>query len=137
MKELKHFGDACQERVSAIERVAHAFIEVLIPGRGSDGPFSDGVDEGDSDWLSDDVVKIWAVRDDERLDVIVCPSAYEDYAAEVVVSLSSTECDMRLDSWVLAVLVAELRRQGLEGEIGYADCMRGTLAVALPKGADS
>lgn len=137
MKELKHLGDACQEKVLAIERVANAFINVLIPGEGSDGPLSDGVDEWDRGWMSDDVVRVWATRGDERLDVIICPSAYEGYAAEVVVSLSSTECDMQLDSWLLAVFVAELRRQGLEGEIGYADCMEGTLAVALPERVDS
>lgn len=137
MKELKHLGDAEREKVSAIERVAHAFSMALTPWNGSDSPLADGVDEWGSDWLSDDFVKVWATRRDERLEAIVCPSSYEDFAAEAVISISSTDCDMKLDSWVLAALVAELRRQGLEGEIGYADSMRGTLAVALPEGADS
>lgn len=137
MKDLKHLGDADQEKVSAIERVARAFTAALTPQGQGDSPLADGLDEWDISWLSDDVVKIWATRGDERLEVIVCPSAYEDCAAEAVISISSTECDMRLDSLCLAALVAELRRQGLEGEIGYADCMRGTLAVALPEEADS
>ena len=137
MKELKHLGDADQEKVSAIEHVARAFTAALTPQGGSDSSLAGGVDEWGSSWLSDDVVKIWATRGDEHLEAIVCPSAYGGYAAEVVISISSTECDMRLDSWVLVSLIAELRRQGLEGEIGYADCMRGTLAVALPEEADS
>lgn len=137
MRELKHLGDADSERVSAIEHVARAFAAALTPLEGSDSPLADGVDEWDSSWLSDDVAKIWTIRGDERLEAIVFPSAYVGYAAEVVISISSTECDMSLDSWVLASLVAELRRQGLEGEIGYADCMRGALAVALPEEADS
>lgn len=137
MEELKHLGDADRERVSAIERVARAFAAALTPRGGSDSPLADGVDKWDESWLSDDVVRIWAVRGSERLDVIVCPSAYGDYAAEIAISISSAECDIELDSWLLASLVAELRRQGLEGEIGYADYMQGTLAVALPEGADS
>ena len=137
MKELKHLGDADQGKVSAIERVARVLAEALTPQNGSDSPLADGVDEWDRRWLSDDVFKIWATRDDERLEAIVCPSAYEGYAAEIAISISSTECDMSLDSWGLAGLVAELRRQGLEGEIGYADCMRGTLAVALSEEAAS
>ena len=137
MKELKRLGDADLEKVSAAGRVARAFSMALTPWGGSDSPLADEVDGWGSDWLSDDVVRIWATRGDERLEAIVCPSFYGDLAAEVVVSISSPDCDMELDSWVLAALVAELRRQGLEGEIGYADCMRGTLAVALPEGADS
>ena len=137
MKELKHLGDADQEKVSAIERVARVLAATLTPQDGSDSPLADGVDEWDSRWMSDDVVKIWATRGDERLDAIVCQSAYEGYAAEIAISISSTECDMDLDSWTLAALVAELRRQGLEGEVGYADCMKGALAVALPEEADS
>ena len=137
MRELKHLGDADPEEVSAIEHVARAFTAALTPQGGGDSPLADGVDEWGSTWLSDDVVKIWATRGDERLEAIVCPSAYRGYAAEVAVSTSSAECDMSLGSWVLASLVAELRRQGLEGEIGYADRMRGTLAVTLPEEADS
>lgn len=137
MEELRCLGDADSERVSAIEHVARAFTAALTPQGGGDSPLADGVDEWDNSWLSDDVVKIWATRGDERLEVIVCPSAYEGYAAEAVVSISSAECDMGLDSWTLASLVAELRRQGLEGEIGYADCVRGALAVALSEEADS
>ena len=137
MKELKRLGDADQKRVSAVERVARAFSATLTPWDESDSSLAEGVDKWGSDWLSDDVVEIWATRGDERLGAIVCPSSYEGFAAEVVVSISSTACDMKLDSWVLAALVAELHRQGLEGEIGYADCMRGTLAVALPEEADS
>lgn len=137
MKELKRIGDADQKRVSAIERVARAFSAALTPWNESDSPLAEGVDKWGSDWLSDDVARIWATRGGERLVAIVCPSSYGDFAAEVVVSGSSAECDTGLGSWVLASLVAELRRQGLEGEIGYADCMRGALAVALPEGADS
>ena len=137
MKELKRLGAADQEKVSAVERVAHAFSMALTPWGGSDSSLADGTDEWDRNWLSDDVVRIWATRGDERLEAIVCPSAYEGFAAEVVVSISSSECGMAMDSWTLAALVAELRRQGVEGEIGYADCMRGTLAITLPEGADS
>ena len=137
MEELKQLGDADQARVSAIEQVTRTFFAALTPGGGSDSPLADGVDEWDERWLSDDVVRIWATRGDERLEAIVCPSAYEGFAAEVVVSISSPECDMVMDSWTLAALVAELRHQGLEGKIGYADFMRGTLAVTLPEGADS
>lgn len=137
MRELKHLGDADSERVSATEHVARAFTATLTPWGGSDSPLADGVDEWDKSWLSDDVVKIWATRGDERLEAIFCPSAYEGFAAEVVASISSSECDMLLDSSTLAALVAELRLRGLEGEIGYADCMRGTLAVTLPEEADS
>lgn len=137
MRELKHLGEADHGRVLAIERVARAFTAVLTPQDGSDGPLAEGVDQWGSEWLSDDVVKIWATRGDERLEAIVCPSAYGGYAAEAVISISSPECDMALDSWTRAALVAELRLQGLEGEIGYADCMRGTLAVALPEEVDS
>lgn len=137
MRELKRLGDADQERVSAIERVVHAFSMALTPWNESSSPFAEGVVEWDWGWLSDDVAEIWAVRGDERLEAIVCPSLYEGFAAEVVISLSSSECDMALDSWTFAALVAVLRRQGLEGEIGYADSVRGTLAVALPEGADS
>lgn len=137
MRELKHFGDANRERVAAIERVARAFSAALTPQGEGDSPLAVEVDEWDVEWLSDDVSRVWATRRDERLEAIICPSAYEGFAAEVVISISSTECGMALDSWVLAALVAELRRQGLEGEIGYADYMRGALAVALPEGADS
>ena len=137
MKELKRLGDADRERVLAIERVARAFSTALTPWCGSDSPLAEGVGEWDRQWLSDDVIRIWAVRGDERLEAIVCPSLHGDFAAEVAISLSSAECDMSLDSWTLAAIVAELRRQGLEGEIGYTDSMRGTLAVALPGEADS
>lgn len=137
MRELKHLGDADQRKVFAIERVVGAFSAALTPRDENNSPLADGVDKWSTEWMSDDVARIWVSRDDERLDVIVCPSAYEGFAAEIAISISSPECDMALDSWTLAALVAELRRQGLEGEIGYADCMRGTLAVALPKGADS
>lgn len=137
MRELRHLGDADQKRVSAVERTVHAFSATLLPQDDGDSSLADGVSEWGSEWLSDDIAKLWAVRDDERLEVIVCPSAYEGFAAEVVVSISSVECDMALDSWTLAALVAELRRQGLEGEVGYADCMKCALAVALPEEADS
>lgn len=137
MRELKHLGDADREKVSAVERVAHDLSKALTPWSGSDSLLADGVDEWDRRWLSDGVVSIWATRGDETLKAIVCPSVYRDLAAEVVVSISSTECDMKLDSWVLAALVAELRRQGLKGEIGYTDSMKGTLAVTLPEGADT
>ena len=137
MKELKHLGDADQAKVSAIEDVAHAFSATLTPSDEGGSPFADELDGWGNRWLSDDIFKIWTVRGDERLEAIVCPSAYEGFAAEVVLSISSTECDMVLDSYVLHALVAELRRQGVEGKIGYADCMGRTLAVALPKGADS
>lgn len=137
MKELKHLGDADQAKVSAVEDVAHAFSAALTPSGEGGSPLADELDEWGTRWLSDDIFKIWTVRGDERLEVIVCPSAYEDFAAEVVISTSSTECDMDFGSWALAGLVAELRRQGMEGEIGYADCMGRALAVALPEGADS
>lgn len=137
MKELKRLGDANRERVSAVERVTRAFSATLTPWGESDSALAEGVSRWGREWLSDDVARIWAVRDDERLEAIVCPSAYEGYAAEVAISISSSECDMALDSWVLAALVVELRRQGLEGEVGYADSMRGALAVALPEEADS
>ena len=137
MKELKHLGDADQAKTSAIEQMAHALSAILTPSGEGGSPLADGLDEWGTRWLSDDIFKIWAVRRDERLEVIVCPSAYEGFVAEVVLSISSTECDMDFDSWALAGLVAELRRQGVEGEIGYADCMRGTLAVALSEEADS
>lgn len=137
MKEFKRLGDADREKVSAVERVAHAFSMALTPQNESDSSLADGVDNWGSEWLSDGVVKVWATRGDETLVAIVCPSVYRGLAAEVAVSVLSDECDMKLNPWVLAALVAELRRRGLEGEVGYADCMRGTLAVALPEGADS
>lgn len=137
MKELRNLGDADQEKVLAIGRVFDAFSKALTPQDDGDSPLADGVSEWGSKWLSDDIAKLWAVRGDECLEVIVCPSAYEGFAAEVVVSIYSAECDMMLDSWTLAAFVAELRHQGLKGEVGYADRMKCALAVALPEEADS
>lgn len=138
MKELEHVGSADQEKVSAVERVFHAFFAALTPRDGGDNsPLADGVDEWGGGWLSDDVARVWAIRGDERLEAVVCPSTYEGLAAEIAISISSSECSMELDSWTLAALVAELRRQGLEGDIGYADCMKGALAVVLPEEVDS
>ena len=137
MKEIKRFGDADRKKTSGIESVVRAFSTALTPWNESDSPLADEVDKWGSDWLSDDVARIWAIRGNERLEAVVCPSAYEGLAAEVVVSVSSPEGDMRLDGWMLAILVAELRRQGLDGEVGYTDNMRGSLAVALPEGSAS
>nr|DAX52748.1 MAG TPA: hypothetical protein [Caudoviricetes sp.] len=44
MRELKHLGDADRGKVSAVERVAHAFPMALTPWNGSDGPLAEGAD---------------------------------------------------------------------------------------------